>query len=99
MPSEDRPDGPLTGLLHEYGRRLNAAERHTAAEGHVTDSRVVLDSYDRVLHPWLHGRRLPDLLDRYGHPIEHVGFVVGLALGVLRYGPPRLADRLRGRVW
>ena len=62
--SADRPDGPLSGVLYDYGQRLTAARTHAVAEGHPTDARTILDSYDRTLHPWLHGRRPVDLAAR-----------------------------------
>ena len=60
----ERPNGPISGLLWEYGKQLNAARTHAAAEGHSTDGRMILDSYDRTLHPWIHGRRPADLAER-----------------------------------
>jgi hypothetical protein len=89
--SDERPDGPLTGLLHDFDQRVDAVRRHAAAEGHAVDPRVVLDSYDRTLHPFMHGRRPPELVERHGKPaviaatgggffvLEAVGFA-GVAL-------------------
>lgn len=66
--SEEAPDGPVSGLLYEYDQRLAAARRHTQAEGYAVDASTVLDSYDRVLHPVMHGRRPHDLVERHGKP-------------------------------
>lgn|GEM_PF-4265059 len=57
-------DGPLSGLFFEFDCRLAAVDAHGAAEGIDVQGRVALDSYDRVLHPWMHGRRPADLLER-----------------------------------
>ena len=59
----ERPDGAISGLLWEYDQQLNAARTHAAAEGHSPDTLSILDSYDRTLHPWMHGRRPADLAD------------------------------------
>lgn len=63
-PETKRPDGPLTSLLFEFSQQLAAAERHAAAEGHSADARTVLESYDRTLHPWMHGRRPEDIAEK-----------------------------------
>jgi hypothetical protein len=87
--SDERPDGALSGLLYDFDQRLAAARRHAAAEGHAVDARAVLDSYDRVLHPVMHGRRPHDLVDRHGKPATIVacggGFfaVEGLAFAAI----------------
>lgn len=60
----ERPDGPISGLLYEYSRRLSAASNHAVAEGHDVTGMTVLDGYDRTLHPWMHGRRPADLAER-----------------------------------
>lgn len=75
--TEERPDGPLTGLLHDFDQRLAAVRRHADAEGHAVDARAVLDSYDRVLHPVMHGRRPHDLVERHGKPAVIVGAGAG----------------------
>lgn len=67
-----KPDGAISGILYEYDRQIRAVERHAAAEGYTTDNTVTLDSYDRTLHPWLHGRRLPDLVERARKVIPNV---------------------------
>ena len=54
----------LSDLLREHGRRAEAIERHGAAEGQSVDVATALESYDRVLHPWMHGRRPVDLAAR-----------------------------------
>ena len=56
-----KPDGALTGLLYELDQQQQAADNHMAAEGHNAQTVTVLDSYDRTLHPWMHGRRPPDI--------------------------------------
>lgn len=53
----------LSDLLAEYGRQLETVDRHAAAEGHSVDGLRVLESYDRALHPWMHGRRPADLAE------------------------------------
>lgn len=59
-----RPDGPLSGLMYDYSQQLRAAGRHAAAEGHPATARTVLESYDRTLHPWMHGRRPEELAEK-----------------------------------
>ena len=55
----------LSGVLWEHHRRAYAAINHSAIEGRPeVDVRTVLDSYDRVEHPWMHGRRWHDLAQR-----------------------------------
>jgi len=44
--------------------QMAAVRVHVAAEGIDVDGRVVLDSYDRTLHPWMYGRRPEDLARR-----------------------------------
>ncbi|RLM83684.1 hypothetical protein D3D02_16920 [Halobellus sp. Atlit-38R] len=66
----DRPDGPLSGLLYDHDQRLSAARRHTTAEGHETHPLTILDSYDRTLHPWIHGRRPADLARKLRERID-----------------------------
>lgn len=56
------PDGAISGILYEFSLQIEVAERHAAAEGHAVLAETVLDSYDRQLHPWLHGRRPSDLV-------------------------------------
>lgn len=63
-----RPDGPISGLLHDFGQQLGAVRRHAQAEGHSVDAAGVIDSYDRTLHPVMHGRRPHDLVERHGKP-------------------------------
>jgi len=60
----ERPDGPLSGMLYDASQQCRAAGRHCAAEGHPADIRTVIESYDRALHPWLHGRRFHDIKER-----------------------------------
>lgn len=89
-----RPDGPISGILFDYGLQLRAAGRHALAEGHDVGTRTVLDSYDRTLHPWMHGRRPHDLAERYGDEIEALGFGIGAVLGIVIDGPALLARKL-----
>lgn len=56
------PEGCFSGLLWEYGQQLDAAETHAAAEGWTVNESVILDSYDRAEHPWMHGRRPADAI-------------------------------------
>lgn len=93
--TDDRPRGPLSSVVWEFNRQLAAAQKHAAAEGKTVSARTVLESYDRTLHPWMHGRRPSDLAEKYGDQIEFVGFVIGAALSVLIYGPGRLVSALR----
>lgn len=60
----NRPDGPLSSVMYEYSQQLGAAGGHAAAEGHAVGARTVLESYDRTLHPWMHGRRPTDLAEQ-----------------------------------
>ena len=55
------PNGTLSELLYEYNLQLQATDRHAAIEGKSVDNHIVLESYDRVLHPWVHGRRPLDI--------------------------------------
>jgi len=57
-------DGGLSGLFFGCDCQLAAADVHGAAEGIDIQASVVLDSYDRVLHPWMHGCRPENLLER-----------------------------------
>jgi len=41
-----------------------AASTHAAVEGAEVGVRVILDSYDRAVHPWMHGRRLHDFAEK-----------------------------------
>lgn len=83
-------------MLWEFDRQVQAAGRHAAAEGHDVSVRTVLEGYDRTLHPWMHGRRPSDLAEKYGALVETIGFAVGVALGVVIYGPRRLVAAVRG---
>jgi len=53
----ERPDGAVSGLLHDQSVRLAAARTHAAHEGHDVDIGAVLEGYDRALHPWIRGWR------------------------------------------
>ena len=92
----DRPDGPISGLIYDYSLRLAAGGNHALVEGHEIGARTVLESYDRVIHPWMHGRRPHDLAERYGDTIEAIGFAIGAVLGIVIDGPPLLARKIRG---
>jgi len=59
-PAEDRPDG-VRGLLFDLHRQSTAVAHHQFAEGADVQARTVFESYDRQLHPWLHGRRPADI--------------------------------------
>lgn len=99
--ADGKPSGPLTGLLYEFDQQLQAAGTHAAAEGHSVGARTILESYDRTLHPWMHGRRAYDLVERYDIPTTLLGFLgscTGLALGVVVYGPGIAYRALRRRV-
>lgn len=98
-PVDEQPDGPLSGMFYRYTLELNAALIHAAHEGHSVDPEAVLDSYDRNLHPWMHGRRPHDLAERYGDQLEALGFAIGVCLGALIYGPGRVYGYLRRRWW
>lgn len=86
MPSE-RPDGALAGILYDFNRQLSAAGGHAAVEGHPVSSRQILDSYDRVLHPWMHGRRPSDLADalskRLGREVTTTHVLAGALLSIM----------------
>lgn len=58
--------GPLSGILHGYHLRVRAVRRHVQAEGYEdhVPTMTILTSYDRTEHPWLHGRRPHDLVER-----------------------------------
>lgn len=56
-----RPTGGLVEIMRSYDRQITAAQRHATAEGHPVEPLTVLESYDRVLHPWIHGRRPHDI--------------------------------------
>ena len=58
---EDRPTGPVSSLMYEYSRQIHSIKRHADAEGLTVRPRTTLASYDRALHPWLHGRRPPQI--------------------------------------
>lgn len=60
----DGPDGTLSSMLFQNQRRVFAYETHAAAEGVEERTLSVLWSYDRVEHPWIHGRRPVDLVER-----------------------------------
>ena len=92
----DRPDGPISGILYDHSCRLAASDNHALVEGHAVHARTVLDSYDRALHPWMHGRRPHDLAERYGDELEAVGFAIGTVFGVVIDEPPLLARKIRG---
>lgn len=64
MAEPDRPTGPISGLFYEYTQQIQAAATHASAEGHSIGARTVLESYDRTLHPWMHGRRPDDLAEK-----------------------------------
>ena len=92
----DRTDGSISGLMYDYSRRLSAGENHATVEGHEIDTQTVLESYDRALHPWMHGRRPHDLAERYGESILTtptklawigVGLSVGVGAATLRTAP------------
>ena len=70
--SSEKPDGAISGILYQHDRQLRAVENHGAAEGHAVGTREVLDSYDRALHPWIHGRRPHDLIARVRKVIPDV---------------------------
>jgi len=53
--------GPMVSIMLKHDRQLRAARSHATAEGHSVDTLCVLESYDRQLHPWIHGRRPTDL--------------------------------------
>ena len=105
----DRPDGPVSGILYDHSLQLHAGENHVIAEGHVVDARTVLESYDRVLHPWIHGRRPHDFAERYGEPIlttsTKLGWLgvcvsVGVGVATLKTAPEVTALATgTGAVW
>ena len=47
--------------MWQYDLQLGAARTHGYAEGVDLSSMTVLQSYDRTLHPWMHGRRPNDI--------------------------------------
>lgn len=61
--TDEKPTGTLSAVIFELRLRAQAAQRHVLAEGHdeVAVS-TVLNSYDRVEHPYLHGRRPYDIV-------------------------------------
>lgn len=63
-PMPETPDGPLTSTFHKYDTWVVAASTHAAVEGSEVDVQVILDSYDRAVHPWMHGRRFHDLVEK-----------------------------------
>lgn len=56
--------GGFVAIMRQHQRQIDAVENHTTAEGYAVETAVVLDSYDRALHPWIHGRRPYDLVAR-----------------------------------
>lgn len=61
----ERPEGPgFSPILYDMQQQITAARHHGLAEGADVDSLEVLESYDRQLHPWLHGRRPADIARR-----------------------------------
>lgn len=60
--ADERPDSTIGGLLWDHGRRVAATGNHELAEGCNVGVMTILDSYDRQLHPWLHGRRPEDII-------------------------------------
>ena len=63
-PASEQPDGSLSSIVYEYHICVAAASTHCRHEGIQPDVEAVLDSYDRALHPWMHGRRPHDLARR-----------------------------------
>ncbi|MFC6973678.1 hypothetical protein ACFQL1_01700 [Halomicroarcula sp. GCM10025709] len=64
-PVESRPDREgLSPLVWDMQRRVVAAGNHMQAEGCHVPPGAVLEGYDRALHPWMHGRRAADLVER-----------------------------------
>ncbi|GGK74272.1 hypothetical protein [Haloarcula sebkhae] len=60
---EDRPDGPgFSPTVWDYERRIRVVRNHGRFEGADVDGLVTLNSYDRTLHPDLHGRRAHDIV-------------------------------------
>ena len=57
-------DGPVSNLMERHLTRQNVAMNHGLAEGFVPDHDAVWRSYDRVEHPWMHGRRAADLIEK-----------------------------------
>ena len=58
--ADDRPDG-IRALLFDLHRHHAAVANHQAFEGAEVQVSTALESYDRQLHPWLHGRRPADI--------------------------------------
>ena len=50
-------------LLHDMCLRLNVGRNHAIAEGFQLSEGDLLQSYDRVEHPWMHGRRPHDVAE------------------------------------
>lgn len=59
----DGPDGSLSSVMWQHDLQLGACRRHAHAEGMDVQTMTVLDSYDRTLHPWMHGRRPHDIAE------------------------------------
>jgi len=57
-------DGPASNLIERNLTRQNVAMNHGMAEGFVPNHDAVWRSYDRVEHPWMHGRRAHDIIER-----------------------------------
>lgn len=53
----------IPSLLIDYVEQYASARRHARAEGIDLESIDVLESYDRNVHPWMHGRRPADIAD------------------------------------
>jgi len=70
--SGEKPDGAFSQILYEYDQQVRTIEQHAAAEGYATNTMITLDSYDRARHPWLHGRRLADLVAKVREVIPRV---------------------------
>jgi hypothetical protein len=51
-------------IMRQHDRQVSATRRHATAEGHTVDTMTVLESYDRQLHPWIHGRRPVEIAAR-----------------------------------
>jgi len=60
----DRPDSIIGGVIWDKQRQCIAVGSHAAAEGKEISIRTTLESYDRTLHPWIHGRRPADIAEK-----------------------------------
>jgi hypothetical protein len=60
----ERPDNDLVAVMYDLGLRGNVGRNHARFEGYAPPYGAILRGYDRAEHPWVHGRRPADLVER-----------------------------------